>query len=95
METTEEKPKRRPFHETIVDAINWAFTHSEMAGLADLIKATSIPKNHDEIIAAWEKRKSEMRSMQQEDFGVPADLFEQKQEAKEKEAKKQAAAVVS
>ena len=85
MQTTEQTGKR-PFHETIVDAIRRADGH-EFQCLAMLIKATKIPKGHDEIIVAWNQRRQEM-VWGDEDLGVPADLLKQKQEAAEKEKAK-------
>ena len=76
---TTEKAAKRSFHETIIEAIRRAST-SDLECLAALIKATKIPKGHDEIIAAWNQRRQEM-AWGDVDLGVPADLFEQKQEA--------------
>ena len=45
----------RPFHETIVEAIQRCASGSEIMSLAQLIEATTIPKGHDEIIAAIDK----------------------------------------
>ncbi|MDO8579381.1 MAG: hypothetical protein Q7R72_00725 [bacterium] len=78
--TVQPKPKvdhTRPFHETVVETINQA-SSSDMDCLAPLIKATTIPKGHDEIIVAWNKRRKEM-GWGSEDLGVPANLLEQKQ----------------
>jgi len=47
----------RPFHETIVDAINGVVS-DEMWPLLNLIKATVIPKNHDAIIEAINKKRA-------------------------------------
>jgi hypothetical protein len=52
METPAEK---KPFHESIVDAIHCAFG-ADLPCLAALIKTTKVPKNHDEIIKAWKER---------------------------------------
>lgn len=45
---------KRPFHETIVDAVHRCSSPSngEILRLFQLIKDTKIPKGHDEIIAA-------------------------------------------
>ena len=75
-EEKQEKP-RRPFHETIVDAIRFT-SAKELELLADLIKGTKIPKNHDQIIAAWKNRCLEL-GWGNSDLGVPADLLEQKE----------------
>jgi hypothetical protein len=48
-------PEKKPFHESIVDAINSA-TQSQMGCLGALIRETKIPQNHDAIIAAWKAR---------------------------------------
>lgn len=88
MQTTE-KAERRPFHETIVDAINRAASSAELAVLAPLIKGTKIPKGHDEIIAAWNDRLNLLGGTRRHDYNVPADLLEQKQEAAEKEKAKE------
>lgn len=47
----------RPFHETIIDAINRCSAPStgEILRLFQLIKETVIPKGHVEIVAAIEK----------------------------------------
>ncbi|MFA6273510.1 MAG: hypothetical protein WC673_03440 [Candidatus Paceibacterota bacterium] len=82
MQTTE-KTTKRPFHETIIDAIHSA-SSNDLRCLATLIKATKIPKNHDEIIAAWKQQREDV-GWDNEELGVSADLLEQKQEAAEKE----------
>ena len=79
-----ETTARRPFHETIVEAIQGASSH-DLPALAKLIKMTVIPTNHDEIIAAWRWAAREHCCQTP---GVPASLLEQKQEAEEKAAKK-------
>jgi len=53
------KNKYRPFHETIVEAIERA-SSSDLQCLATLIKATAIPVGHAKIINAWKKRIVEM-----------------------------------
>ena len=85
MKTTEQEVKR-PFHETIVEAIRRA-SSNELQCLATLIRETKVPKGHDEIIAAWNQRRQEI-AWGDEDLGVPTDLLEQKQEAAEKEKAK-------
>jgi len=77
---------RRPFHETIVEAIQNA-SDAELHILAKLIKRTNIPKNHDQIIAAWTWRVHEA-SREEKTLGVLTVLLEQKQEAKENDVKK-------
>jgi len=51
---SENGPKLRPFHETIVDAIRRCSSPStgEIIRLFALIEQTEIPEGHDEIIAA-------------------------------------------
>ena len=82
MQTTTEQVTTRPFHETIVDAINEAST-AQMVCLATLIRATKVPKGHDEIITAWNTRLAAM-SWDDKDFGVSANLLEQKVDSAKK-----------
>ncbi|MEK7536945.1 MAG: hypothetical protein AAB584_00660 [Patescibacteria group bacterium] len=87
--TEQTAKQRRPFHESIVDAIRRA-SYSDMRCLGKLIQETKIPKGHDAIIAAWNDRNEELSREMREAGDVYGDLFEQKQEAEEKErAKKQ------
>lgn len=83
MDTTK---TRRPFHETIVDAIFRA-NSGDLQCLATIIKATTIPNGHEEIIKAWNWRRA-MMGWGDLSLGVPADLLEQKKEAEEKESAK-------
>ena len=76
---------RRPFHESIIQAIHWASSEELRYCVARIIKMTKIPKGHDEIIEAWNQRRRELNWSDNEDLGVPADLLEQKREAAEKE----------
>ena len=74
---------RRPFHETIVDVIR-SFTSPVtdrvfITLLADLIKQTKIPKNHDAIIAEWNELM--LRTNRKDTWAVGEDLLEQKREA--------------
>ncbi len=78
MQKTEEQT-RRPFHETIVEAISRA-PSDDLACLAKLIIATKVPKGHDEIITAWKKRTVFFIDT----FGVSASLLEQKQASAKK-----------
>lgn len=87
MQTTK-RAVRRPFHETIVEAIHRASSGDELQCLAMLIKETKVPKGHEEIIVAWNQRRQEM-AWGNADLGVPADLLEQKQEAAEKAKKEE------
>lgn len=72
---------KRPFHQTVVSAIN-RVSSTELECLAWLIKATDIPAGHDDIIAAWDKRRRDML-WGAEDLGVTAYLLEQKRTAEE------------
>lgn len=75
---------KRPFHETVTEAIHSA-TAQQMRMLAGLIKDTKIPKGHDQITEAWVKRCAEM-GWEDEDLGVSADLRVQKCAAEEQES---------
>lgn len=70
----------RPFHETVVEAIHRA-SSAELGCLALLINATRIPKNHDEIIAAWNRRRESIGWEGENVFDVVTNVLEQKQEA--------------
>ena len=78
---TEEAPQRRPFHETIVEAIGRASLYDEQYLLGWLIRQTKIPKGHDEIIEAWKKKRMGLGLSPGFDFAVVDDLLEQKKEA--------------
>ena len=82
MQTTIEQIATRPFHEVIVEVIRRA-SSAQLECLATLIKATNVPKGHDEIIVVWNKRRKEM-FWGDEDLGVPANLLEQKQTSAKK-----------
>ena len=49
-----------PFHESVVLMIEIA-TPSQLDLLGELIQRTKIPAGHDEIIAAWQKRRRALR----------------------------------
>lgn len=51
----------KPFHESIVEAINDAPDVAALNTLGALILGTKIPKNHDAIIEAWEQRAEALR----------------------------------
>ena len=72
-----EQEMKRPFHETVVEAIQQA-SSAGLVCLGTLIRATKIPKGHDEIIAAWNERRKVMH-WGDDDLGVPASLLEQKE----------------
>ncbi len=63
-----EEVTRRPFHETIVDAIKGTLNTGEMECLGRLINMTKIPKNHEMISDAWEQQRKA--------FCWPANSFE-------------------
>lgn len=73
-----------PFHESVLNAIDTASTN-QLEFLGALLKRTKIPKGHDEIIAAWTRRRDllgwpkDMISL-----GVRTSLLEDKQEAEKK-----------
>ncbi len=71
-----------PFHESIIKIIKEA-SGETMLSLVDLIKITEIPRNHDEIITAWNTRWQEL-GLPNLDVGVETNLLKQKQEAEEK-----------
>jgi len=82
--------QRRPFHESIVDAIRRA-SYNDMRCLGRLISETKIPKGHDEILAAWNQRLHTLHWIPRwihwfnNDLDVPSELLSQKNEV-EKEA---------
>ena len=84
-----EKKARRPFHETLVDQIREETVFSDdLIWLGRLIMATKIPRNHDAIIEAWQRRCVELVDEEIDFFYIDVlnDLREQKKEA-EAEAK--------
>lgn len=89
MPSATEQTAPRPFHETIVEAIN-SSSYSGLGCLASLITATRIPKGHDEIGAAWTKQRQRLGITN--DLGVTASLLAQKaaaaEEARAKDEKK-------
>lgn len=74
--------QRHPWHESVVSFINTA-SPMEMNFLARQLKATSVPKGHDEISNAWVSRQAEL-GWKGDDLGVPAEMTEQKSIADEK-----------
>lgn len=46
----------KPFHESIVGAINAAASAAELSTLGHLITTTKIPKGHDDIVETWNLR---------------------------------------
>jgi len=83
-----EQQKKRPFHETIVDATERVENAEQLAFLAPLIAETKIPKNHDTIVAVWDSKREELGLEDNELlFGVRAAVLRQKEEAEEEAAK--------
>lgn len=82
----------RPFHETIVDAIERVDCTRELALLSLLIKETEIPKGHEKIIVTWRNRCEQLgdgdQGIDPEISGVPVNLLAQKQVAEAKAAEK-------
>ena len=77
-----EEGVKLPFHESVLEAIATA-SSDQLEFLATLIKKTKIPKGHDAIIEAWNKRREGM-AWGDEDLGVPADILKQKAQVEEK-----------
>ena len=75
--------KLHPFHETVIDAIQNVSSLEELKHLAKLIKGTKIPKNHDNIIVAWNDIERKFLGSIG-NLGVTASLIRQKQEAAKK-----------
>lgn len=71
-----EKIELMPFHESIVPTINTAEVGT-MQALSYLIRGTKIPKNHDAIVAAWQKRIGEVGL--NSDLEVVTSVLEQKE----------------
>lgn len=46
----------KPFHDSIVDAIQRTQSGLELSRFGLLIKETKIPKGHDDIIDAWNEK---------------------------------------
>ncbi|PKM91289.1 hypothetical protein CVU82_01675 [Candidatus Falkowbacteria bacterium HGW-Falkowbacteria-1] len=72
--------KLKPFHESIVDAIDLC-QEKDIFILSSILVNTKIPKNHNVIIAAWEKKIEELSCP---DYDVVDAILEQKKEAEEK-----------
>jgi len=68
----------KPFHESIIDAINACSSVSDLGTLADLIITTKIPKDHDVIISAFKEKMKDLDRLT--DFGVEESVLEQKKE---------------
>jgi len=84
-----EQQKKRPFHKTIVDAIERVENVEQLAFLAPLVAETNIPENHDTIIAVWTNKRAELGLTDDKlVFGVLTAVLRQKEEAEEEAAKK-------
>lgn len=77
------KAEPKPFHESILNTI-LCCSGPKLEFLASIIKATKIPKNHDQIIAAWNTRAEEM-GWDNGDYGVTAHLLAQKEASGKKQ----------
>lgn len=80
----------KPFHESIVDAINRAEGEGVAVAyaLAELIKGTKIPKGHDAIIEAWSTRVARERrdkGWAYGNLGIPESVKAQKAAAERPE----------
>ena len=81
----------KPFHETIVEAIERVENVDQLTFLAPLVAETKIPKNHDTIVAVWTNKRAELGLTDEElVFGVRAAVLQQKKEAEEEAKKKKA-----
>lgn len=79
MSESAQKPVRRPFHETIVDALLHLSDEDQLDSMGLLILMTKIPKNHDAIITAWQGALKRFGGLDL--LGVVDDLLLQKKEA--------------
>ncbi|MFA6514137.1 MAG: hypothetical protein WCT50_02495 [Patescibacteria group bacterium] len=76
MDKMEKNELGKPFHKSVVSAINCWFV-GDLKILAELIKATTIPEDHDIIIDAWKKRIEQIDSID-DDFGVIENVLRKK-----------------
>lgn len=76
-----DETRRRPFHVTIVKALDRSSSATGLTVLVRLIKETMIRKDHDAIIAAWERNAK--RIGLNGDYGVVENLLLQKQGAED------------
>lgn len=91
---TANRRKRQPFHETIIGAINRAFSSLELINLGELIITTEIPQGHDKIIEAWVQAGMRHSKIYESAFynAVIADLCDQKAEAEKRSEEEQTTA---
>ena len=82
----------KPFHEMIVGAIERVKSISQLAFLASLVTETNIPNNHDNIAAAWTRKRKELGLGFMPDSSVfgraLTTVLQQKEEAERKATKK-------
>jgi|SRR3989344_2429974 len=78
-----EQDAKLPFHETLLEAIKQAST-GQLQILTKLIMTTKILQYHDEIFAAWDRRRRELGWWQGDSIPVRASLLAQKQATSEK-----------
>ncbi len=71
----------RPFHETIIDAINSA-SSDNLEALMSLVSKTKIPANHDAIIEAFNDKKKGMGWLEEAGQDIIESLLRQKAEMK-------------
>lgn len=70
----------RPYHETIIPLINNSagWSSPQMMALVELLKSTTLPANHDAVIAAWQARVESEPGNMLENSGVVEALEAQK-----------------
>ena len=85
------KIELRPFHETIVDFLNSIQGDTGLSFVAELLKSTKIPENHDAVIDAWVQYLCDIgRGGDEKNLKVIESLNTQKAEADKKAAEAQA-----
>jgi len=78
---------RKPFHESIVEAIRMA-SSMDLTFIGVVLMATVIPQGHDEIAGAWMKRCAEMRWHPANTALVAHDILQQKDDLQKAKAAK-------
>ena len=81
--STATQKERRPFHETIVEAIKNS-VGNDVPILIELLRATKIPRGHDEIIVAVKEQWGHLGYWAQEVADIVANLSKQKEETEQK-----------
>ncbi|MES2953419.1 MAG: hypothetical protein V4674_02575 [Patescibacteria group bacterium] len=76
----------KPFHLSVVAIIKMVQTKGQLEMLERLLRATKIPENHDEIMAAYRDCCSRLRSSDMSD--VVGAILAQKQAAEEEKAER-------